>query len=87
MLWNSILVRAKANLSHFIAAQRLLNCFVTGKEAAAKPICYTKIQGKSLLVRGLNALAATICTPLGAPVIACAAGAAGLAAEELQGPG
>ena len=32
---------------------------------------HTKIQGKSLLVRGLNALAATICTPLGAPVIAC----------------
>jgi hypothetical protein len=38
---------------------------------------HTKIQGKSLLVRGLNALAATICTPLAAPVIAgpgCAAG-------------
>jgi hypothetical protein len=33
---------------------------------------HTKIQGKSLLVRGLNALAATICTPLGAPVIAAA---------------
>jgi Transposase DDE domain group 1 len=31
---------------------------------------YTKIQGKSLLVRGLNVLAATICTPLAAPVIA-----------------
>src|SRR5262249_168085 len=31
---------------------------------------HTKIQGKSLLVRGLNALAATITTPLGAPVIA-----------------
>ena len=31
---------------------------------------HTKIQGKSLLVRGLNALAATICTPLAAPVIA-----------------
>src|SRR5690349_6896696 len=30
----------------------------------------TKIQGKSLLVRGLNALVATISTPLGAPVIA-----------------
>src|SRR5262249_11619423 len=30
----------------------------------------TKIQGKSLLVRGLTALAATISTPLGAPVIA-----------------
>jgi hypothetical protein len=31
---------------------------------------HTKIQGKSLLVRGLNALAATISTPTGAPVIA-----------------
>ena len=31
---------------------------------------HTKIQGKSLLVRGLNALAATISTPLPAPVIA-----------------
>jgi Transposase DDE domain group 1 len=31
---------------------------------------HTKIQGKSLLVRGLNALAATISTPLGAPVVA-----------------
>src|SRR5215470_14953792 len=29
-----------------------------------------KIQGKTVLVRGLNALAATISTPLGAPVIA-----------------
>ena len=31
---------------------------------------HTKIQGKSLLVRGLNALAATISTPLAAPAIA-----------------
>jgi hypothetical protein len=31
---------------------------------------HTKIQGKSLLVRGLNALAAAISTPLSAPVIA-----------------
>jgi Transposase DDE domain group 1 len=31
---------------------------------------HTKIQGKSLLVRGLNALAATVSTPLGAPVVA-----------------
>jgi hypothetical protein len=30
----------------------------------------TKIQGKTLLVRGLNVLAATVCTPLVAPVIA-----------------
>src|ERR1700678_3050184 len=38
---------------------------------------HTKIQGKSLLVRGLNALAAVISTPLSAPVIAatgCAVG-------------
>jgi hypothetical protein len=31
---------------------------------------FTKIQGKGLLVRGLNVLAATVCTPLAAPVIA-----------------
>src|SRR5215471_16207038 len=31
---------------------------------------HTKIQGKSVLVRGLNALVATVSTPLGAPVIA-----------------
>jgi hypothetical protein len=31
---------------------------------------HTKIQGKGLLVRGLNVLAATVCTPLAAPVIA-----------------
>jgi hypothetical protein len=31
---------------------------------------HTKIQGKSLLVRGLNALVATVSTPLSAPVIA-----------------
>jgi Transposase DDE domain group 1 len=52
---------------------------------------HTKIQGKSLLVRGLNALAATISTPLAAPVIAAtrlrggnansARGAASLATE------
>jgi hypothetical protein len=33
---------------------------------------HTKIQGKSLLVRGLNALAAVISTPVAAPVIAAA---------------
>jgi hypothetical protein len=33
---------------------------------------FTKIGGKSLLVRGLNVLAATISTPLAAPVIAAA---------------
>jgi hypothetical protein len=31
---------------------------------------HTKIQGKSLLVRGLDVLVASICTPLAAPVIA-----------------
>jgi hypothetical protein len=51
---------------------------------------HTKIQGKSVLVRGLNALAAVISTPIAAPVIAAtrlrggnaasARGAAGLAA-------
>jgi Transposase DDE domain group 1 len=51
---------------------------------------HTKIQGKSLLVRGLNALAAVVSTPLAAPVIAAtrlrggnaasARGAAGFAA-------
>jgi hypothetical protein len=55
---------------------------------------HTKIQGKSLLVRGLNALAATVSTPLSAPVIAAARlrggnaasarGAAGLAAEAVS---
>jgi DDE family transposase len=33
---------------------------------------HTKIQGKTVLVRGLNALAATICTPDAAPVVAAA---------------
>src|ERR1700760_4505181 len=52
---------------------------------------HTKIQGKSLLVRALNALAAVISTPIAAPVIgatrlrggnaASARGAAGLAAQ------
>jgi hypothetical protein len=54
---------------------------------------HAKIHGKSLLVRGLNALAATISTPLAAPVIAgtrlrggnagSARGAAGFAAEAI----
>ena len=42
---------------------------------------YTKISGKSLMVRGLNVLAATISTPLAAPVIAAVrlrGGSAGL---------
>jgi Transposase DDE domain group 1 len=54
---------------------------------------HTKIQGKSLLVRGLNALAATVSTPIAAPVIAAtrlrggnaasARGAASLAAQAI----
>src|SRR5215831_14830001 len=55
---------------------------------------HTKIRGKSLLVRGLNALAATISTPISAPVIAAtrlrggnahsARGAAGFAAGAIE---
>jgi len=55
---------------------------------------HTKIQGKSVLVRGLNALAAVISTPLAAPVIAAtrlrggnaasARGAASLAARAIS---
>jgi hypothetical protein len=41
-----------------------------GRKKQGAAFGHTKIQGKSLLVRGLNALAATICTPVGAPVIA-----------------
>jgi hypothetical protein len=54
---------------------------------------HTKIQGKSVLVRGLNALIAAVSTPLAAPVIAAtrlrggnapsARGAAGLAAQAI----
>jgi hypothetical protein len=64
---------------------------VYGRRKQGARFGHTKIQGKSLLVRGLNALAATICTPPGAPVIACtrlrggnansARGAASFAAE------
>ncbi len=43
---------------------------VYGHQKQGAAFGHTKIQGKSLLVRGLNALAATISTPLGAPVIA-----------------
>ena len=55
---------------------------------------HTKIQGKTVLVRGLNALAVVISTPLAAPVIAAtrlrggsansARGAASLAAEAIS---
>jgi hypothetical protein len=54
---------------------------------------FTKIQGKELLVRGLDVLAATICTPLAAPVIAgtrlrggSAASARGAASMITRGP-
>ena len=42
---------------------------VYGHQKQGAKFGHTKIQGKSLLVRGLNALAATISTPLSAPVI------------------
>ena len=55
---------------------------------------HAKIQGKSLMVRGLNALAAVVSTPLAAPVVAAARlrggkansarGAASLAAEAIS---
>src|SRR5215470_13949156 len=64
---------------------------VYGHKKQGAAFGHTKIQGKSLLVRGLNALAATISTPLGAPMIAgtrlrggnanSARGAAGFAAQ------
>ena len=43
---------------------------VYGRKKQGAAFGHTKIQGKSLLVRGLNALTATISTPLAAPVIA-----------------
>ncbi len=43
---------------------------VYGHQKQGAAFGHTKIQGKSLLVRGLNALAATISTPVAAPVIA-----------------
>ena len=64
---------------------------VYGHQKQGARFGHTKIQGKSLLIRGLNALAATISTPLSAPVIAAtrlrggsaasARGAASLAAQ------
>ena len=66
---------------------------VYGRHKQGAKFGHTKIQGKSLLVRGLNALAATISTPLAAPVIAAtrlrggnaasARGAASLAARAI----
>jgi hypothetical protein len=45
---------------------------VFGYQKQGAAFGYTKIAGKSLLVRGLNVLAATISTPLAAPVTAAA---------------
>jgi hypothetical protein len=66
---------------------------VYGHQKQGARFGHTKIQGKQVLVRGLNALAATVCTPLAAPVIAAtrlrggsaasARGAAGFAARAL----
>ena len=66
---------------------------VYGHQKQGARFGHTKIQGKSLLVRGLNALAAVISTPLSAPVIAAtrlrggnaasARGAASLAAQAI----
>jgi hypothetical protein len=43
---------------------------VYGHQKQGAKFGHTKIQGKSVLVRGLNALAAVVSTPLSAPVIA-----------------
>ena len=66
---------------------------VYGHQKQGARFGHTKIQGKSLLVRGLNALAAVVSTPLAAPVIAAtrlrggnaasARGAASLAAQAI----
>src|ERR1700678_4270415 len=66
---------------------------VYGHKKQGAAFGHTKIQGKPLLVRGLNALAAVISTPLSAPVIAAtrlrggnagsARGAASFAAEAI----
>jgi len=66
---------------------------VYGHAKAGAAFGHTKIQGKSLLVRGLNVLAAVVSTPQAAPVVAAtrlrggssssARGAASLAAEAI----
>ena len=43
---------------------------VYGHKKQGAAFGHTKIQGKTVLVRGLNTLAATVCTPQAAPVIA-----------------
>ncbi len=45
---------------------------VYGYARQSAAVGHTKIQGKTVLVRGLNALTATICTPDPAPVVAAA---------------
>jgi hypothetical protein len=67
---------------------------VYGHKKQGAAFGHAKIGGKSLLVRGLNALAATVSTPLGAPVIAAtrlrggnaasSRGAASFAAEAVR---
>ncbi len=67
---------------------------VYGHKKQGAAFGHTKIQGKTVLVRGLNALTATICTPQAAPVIAgtrlrggsanTARGAASFAAEAIS---
>ena len=67
---------------------------VYGHKKQGAAFGHTKIQGKTVLVRGLNALAATVCTPRSAPVIAAtrlrggsantARGAASLVAEAVS---
>jgi hypothetical protein len=67
---------------------------VYGHKKQGAKFGHTKIQGKSLLVRGLNALTAVISTPLSAPVIAAtrlrsgnapsARGAASMAAHAIS---
>ena len=49
---------------------------VYGHQKQGAKFGHTKIQGKSLLVRGLNALAAVISTPLAAPVVPARPGCA-----------
>jgi len=67
---------------------------VYGYQKQGAAFGHTKIQGKSLLVRGLNVLATSICTPLAAPVIAgtrlrggSAASARGAASMITEGAG
>ena len=66
---------------------------VYGHKKQGAAFGHTKIQGKTVLIRGLNALAATVSTPQSAPVVAgtrlrggsanTARGAAGFAAEAI----